>query len=115
MNHKNDPTTQRDSITALLGQIADNATAVFHDEIAFVIQKIREKIRAAHSGILTVATGAVICFGAFMSLCAALFIGLSAYMALVFAALVTGAVLALIGVFIAVIGYRQVKKSILKT
>ena|SRR3989339_496719 len=115
MNHKSDPATQRESFTELLGQLANNATAVFHDEIEFVIQKIREKIRAVHSGVLTVATGAVICFTAFMSLCVALFIELTAYMAPVFAALVTGAVLALIGVVIAFIGYKQLKKSIPKT
>jgi VIT1/CCC1 family predicted Fe2+/Mn2+ transporter len=49
-----------------------------------------------------------------MSFCAALIIGLSSYMAPVMAALVTGAALALIGVVIAVIGYRRLKKSIFK-
>jgi len=115
MNNKNDLTTQHESFTELLGQLANNATAVFHDEIELVAQRIREKVRAVHSGVLTVATGAVICFAAFMSLCAALFIELTSYMAPVFAALVTGAALAFIGGAIAFIGYRQLKKSNLKT
>jgi VIT1/CCC1 family predicted Fe2+/Mn2+ transporter len=80
-----------------------------------VIQGIREKGRAVRSGVLTVVAGAVISFGAFLSLCAALIIGLASYMAPVIAALVTGAALALIGVVIAFIGYKQLKKSILKT
>jgi hypothetical protein len=110
-----DPTIQRESFTELLGQLVNNATAMFHDEIELVIQGIREKVRAVRSGVLTVATGAVISFAAFMSLCAALIIGLTAYMAPVIAALVTGAALALIGLVIVFIGYKQLKKSILKT
>jgi VIT1/CCC1 family predicted Fe2+/Mn2+ transporter len=110
-----DPTTQRESFTELLGELANNSAAVVHDEIELVIQGIREKVRAVRSGVLIVATGAVISFAAFMSLCAALIIGLTSYMAPVIAALVTGAALALMGVVIAFIGYKQLKKSILKT
>jgi VIT1/CCC1 family predicted Fe2+/Mn2+ transporter len=109
------PTTQRESFTELLGELANNSAAVVHDEIELVIQGIREKVRAVRSGVLIVATGAVISFAAFMSLCAALIIGLTSYMAPVIAALVTGAALALMGVVIAFIGYKQLKKSILKT
>jgi len=110
-----DPTTQRDSFTELLGQLAGNLAAVVHDEIQLVVQGIREKVRAVLRGVLTVATGAVITFVAFLSLCAALIIGLTSYMAPVIAALVTGAALALIGVVIAFIGYKQLKKSTLIT
>jgi len=110
-----EPATQRESFTELLGQLAKNSAAVVHDEIELVIQRIRETVRAARSGVLLVATGAAISFAAFMSLCAALIIGLTSYMAPVIAALVTGAAFALIGVVIAFIGYKQLKKSILKT
>ena len=106
------PATQRESITELLGQLVANAAAVFHDEIELVIQRIQEKVRVVRSGVLTVATGAIISFAAFMSLCAALIIGLSSYMAPVNAALVTGAALALIGVGIVFIGYKKLKKSV---
>ena len=109
-----DPTSQRESFTELLGQLANNSAAVVHDEIELVIQGIREKVRAVRSGVLTVAIGAVISFAAFMCLCAALIIGLTSYIAPVIAALVTGAALALIGIVIAFIGYGQLKKSILK-
>jgi VIT1/CCC1 family predicted Fe2+/Mn2+ transporter len=109
-NHK----AQRESFSELLGQLASHSAAVVHDEIELVIQGIREKVTAVRRGVLTVLTGAVISFGAFMSLCAAVIIGLTSYMAPVLAALVTGAALSLIGVVIGVIGYRQMKKSILK-
>ena len=110
-----DTTTQRDSFSELLGQLANKSAAVVHDEIRLVIQVIREKAAAARRGVLTIVTGAVISFAAIMSLCAAVIIGLTYYMAPVMAALVTGATLALIGVVIAFIGYKQLKKSILKT
>ncbi len=109
------PTTQRESFTELLGQLANNPAAVFHDEIELVIQRIREKVRVVRSGVVTVAAGAIISFAAFMSLCAALIIELTFYMTPVMASLATGAALALIGVVIVFIGYKQLKKSIQKT
>ena len=112
---KQEPTTQRESFTELLGQLANNSATVVHDEIELVIQRIREKMRAVRNGILTVAIGAVVSFVAFLSLCAALIIGLTPYMAPVIAALATGTALALVGVIIAFIGYKQLKKSIRKT
>jgi len=109
-----DPATQRESLTELLKQLANNSAGVVHNEIELVIQGIREKERAVRSGVLIVATGVVISFAAFLSLSAALFIELTAYMDPVIAALVTGVVLAFIGVVIAFIGCRQLKKSFLK-
>jgi hypothetical protein len=105
-----DLTTQRESFTELLGQLATHSAAVVHDEIELVIQGVREKARAVRSGVLTVATGAAIGFSAFLSLCAALIIGLTSYMAPVIAALVTGGALALIGVVIVFIGFKQLKQ-----
>jgi VIT1/CCC1 family predicted Fe2+/Mn2+ transporter len=112
--HK-DPATQRESFTDLLGQIASNSAAVVHDEIELVKQGIREKMRVVRSGVLTLATGAAIGFAAFLSLCAAMIIGLTSYMAPLMAALVTAAALAFIGVVIAFIGFKQLKQSTLKT
>ena len=118
MNNKGvnkDSTTQRESFIELLGQLANNSAAVVHDEIELVIQGVREKVRAVRSGLLIIAIGVVIGFGALMSLCAAVIIGLTYFLVPVMAALVTGAALALIGGIIAFIGYKQLKKSILKT
>ena len=110
-----DPASQRESFAELLVQLANNLSAVVHDEIELVIQGVREKVRSVRSGVLKIATGAAISFAAFMSLCAALIIGLTSYMAPVMAALVTGAALAFIGVIIAFIGFKLLKQSILKT
>ncbi|MDY0213222.1 MAG: phage holin family protein [Desulfuromonadaceae bacterium] len=107
-----DPTTQRESFTQLLGQLAHNSAAVVHDEIELVIQRIREKVKISRSGVVMVVTGVVISFAAFLSLCAALIIGLTSYMNPVIAALTTGVALAFIGIVIVLIGYRQLKKAI---
>lgn len=105
-----DPTTERESFGELLGQLAKNSAAVVHDEIQLVIQGIREKVKAALSGVLLIVTGVVISVAAFMCLCAASIIGLTSYMEPVMAALVTAVALALVGVVIVTIGYRLLKK-----
>lgn len=110
-----DTTTQRESISELLEKLAKNSAVVVHDEIELVIQGAREKMRAVRIGVLTIATAAVIGLAAFFSICAALIIGLTSYMDPVIAAFVTGAALGLISVVTAFIGYKQLKKAILKT
>ncbi|MBI4965323.1 MAG: phage holin family protein [Desulfobacterales bacterium] len=104
-------TPVRESFTELLGQLANSSAAMVHDEIELLIQGIREKVRAVRGAVFTIAIGAVIGLAACMSLCAAMIIGLTSYMAPVFAALVTGATLAIVGIAIAFIGYRQLKKT----
>ncbi|MBF0205171.1 MAG: phage holin family protein [Desulfamplus sp.] len=104
------PATERESFTELLGQLASNSSTMVHDEIELVIQGIREKARDVRSGVLTVATGFVIIFAAFIFFCVALFIKLTSYMPLLIAALVTGVILASTGVIIVFIGYIQLKK-----
>ena len=110
-----DTTTPRDSFSELLGQLADNSATVVHDEIELVIQGIREKMTAGRSGVITVFIGAGIGFVAFMCLCAALIVGLTSYMTLIMASLVTGVALSLVGGIIVFIGYRKLKKSMTNT
>lgn len=113
MNNKSvnkDAAAENESFTELLVQLAKSSSVVVHDEIELVIQRIRETIKAARNGILLIAIGAVIGFAAFMCLCAALIIGLTSYMSPVFAALVTGSALAIVGVAIAFSGFKQLKK-----
>jgi hypothetical protein len=108
-------TPVRESFTELLGQLASSSAAMVHDEIELLIQGIREKVRAVRGAVFTIAIGAVIGLAACMSLCAAMIIGLSSYMAPIMAALVTGSALALVGIAIAFIGYKRLKKTIDRT
>jgi uncharacterized membrane protein YqjE len=106
------PKTEIITFTGLLGQLANNLATLIHDEIELITQGVREEVGVLRRGVLIVAIGAVISFAGFLSLCAALIIGLTYYMSPVSAALVTGAALALIGVVFAYIGYKQLQKSI---
>jgi len=114
MNNKEtnkEPVSSRDSFVELLGQLAKNSAAVVHDEIDLLTQGVREMVQAKLRSALTLAVGAVILFSAFLSLCAALIIGLSYYMTYFVAALATGTTLTLIGVVVVFIGYEQLKKA----
>ena len=107
-----DASTQRDSFSELLGHLANQSASVIHSEIELVERGILEKAKAARRGVLTVLAGTLAGFGAFLCFTAACIIGLTSYMSPCMAALVTGTALASIGVLIAFIGYRQVKKAI---
>ena len=114
MNNKvfnQEPATGRESFSELLGDLSRNSAALVRDEIQLVIERIREKVKTALRGVLLIVTGAAISFAAFICLCAALIIGLTAYMSPAIAALVTGVGFALVGVVIAFVGYRHVKKA----
>ena len=107
---KQDPTTERESFSELVGQLAKNTAAVVRDEIQLVIQGIREKVRTVSTAILMAAIGVVVIVSGFLSLCAALIIWLTSYMTPAMAALITGVALAFIGVVIVFIGYKRLKK-----
>lgn len=109
MSNKVDPTTQRESFTELLEQLAKNSASIVHNEIELFIQRIREMVNGILSGVLLIVIGAVICFAALMCLCAALIIGLTYYVSPVIAALVTGVAFALFGIVIIFIGYKKLK------
>lgn len=109
MNNKVDPTTQRESFTELLEQLAKNSASIVHNEIELFIQRIREMTNGILSGVLLIVIGAVISLAALMCLCAALIIGLTYYVSLVIAALVTGVAFALFGTAIIFIGYKKLK------
>jgi hypothetical protein len=104
------PAAGRESFTDLLRQLAGNLTALIHNEIELIAQGVREKVRHIRGGVLLIAVGTVIGFAAILCLCAAAIIGLSQYMAPVSAALVTAAACALIGVCIALTGYKLLQK-----
>jgi hypothetical protein len=104
--------TQRESLIALLRQLASNSVALVRDELELVTHGVHDKVRAVSSGLFTVAAGAAIGFAAFLSLCAALIIELTSYMTPVNAALVTAAALALLGIVIVVAGFSKLKRKI---
>lgn len=112
MNNKADPTTQRESFSELLEQLAKNSAAVVHNEIELFTQRIREMVDGILSGVLLVVIGAVISIAALMCLCDALIIGLTSYVSPFIAALITGVAFALFGIIIFFIGYSKLKAGL---
>jgi ABC-type transporter Mla maintaining outer membrane lipid asymmetry permease subunit MlaE len=106
-----DPAAGRESFSELLGRLFKYSAVMVHDEIELVTQGIREKVRNIRNAAFTVAAAVFISFAAFLSLCAALIIKLTSYMAPVYAALITAAALAFVGVVIGLTGYTQLTKS----
>jgi hypothetical protein len=107
-----DPEAGHESFSELLGQLFKYSAVMVHDEIELVTQGIREKVTNIRNAALTVAAAVFLSFAAFLSLCAALIIELTSYIAPVYAALITAAGLAFVGVVIGFIGYTQLKKSL---
>ena len=105
-----DAAAQNESFTELLAQLAKSSAVMVHDEIELVIQRVHEFVKTSRNGVVLIVTGSVIGFAAFLCLCAALIIELTSYMSLLHAALVTGVALAVVGIVIAFIGYRKLKK-----
>lgn len=101
----------RASFLMLVGELVNNSVALVRDEIALVIQSAREKMGAVRRALLLLAVGAIISLAAFLCLCAALIIGLTAVMSPLLAALMVGTALALSGTIIGFVGYRLLKKQ----
>lgn len=104
----------RESFGELLGQLANNSAALVRDEIALAKQEMSEKISSFQSGVITTAIGGVIALLGVLALVAAAIIGLAHYMDAGLAALIVGAVLALIGGIIAMSGIGRLKRTSLK-
>ncbi len=103
-------TAQEKSLTDLIGQLAEHSADVVRDEISLAKREMRENLERMQTGVIRLAIGSVIAVIALMSLCAALVIGLSYYMSLFTAALITGIGLLVIGGVIAYSGIYFFKK-----
>jgi hypothetical protein len=106
--------TQRESISELLVELANNSAALIRDELTLAKQEIREKLSAFQSGFIMIAIGVVIGLIALITLCAAAVIALAAYVGAWQAALIIGAILALTAGVAALVGLQWLKQTSLK-
>lgn len=106
--------TQRESISELLVELANNSAALIRDELTLAKREIREKLSAFQSGLIVIAIGAVIGLVALITLCAAAVIALAAYVGAWQAALIMGAILALSAGVTASVGLQLLKRTSLK-
>lgn len=105
---------QRESFGELLGELANNSAALVRDEIELAKQEMTEKVSGLRSGAITLAIGGLISFVALLTLTAAAVAGLAHVMDTGLAALLVGAVLAVIGGSIAFMGIGRLKRTNLK-
>jgi len=105
---------QRESFGELLGQLVSHSASLVRDEVKLAKQEMLEELLSFKSGAITLVIGAALVWIALLTLCAAVVMGLSAFMGPGMAALATGAGLAVIGGVIAFVGFRQLKKTTLK-
>ncbi|HKA22999.1 MAG TPA: phage holin family protein [Blastocatellia bacterium] len=104
----------RESFGELLGQLANNSSALVRDEIQLAKQEMSEKFIRLRSAIIVVTAGAFIGYLATLALIAAAVIGLATYVGAGYAALIIGAALAIIGGITVLIGVSQIKRTSLK-
>ena len=105
---------QRETLTALIGDLANQSASLVRDEVALAKQEVTEKVLSLCSPVMMIALGAFVGLIAALALCAAAIAGLAEYMATWLAALIVGGVLALIAGIIAFTGLGQIKRMNLK-
>jgi hypothetical protein len=106
---------QRESISELLGELANKSAALIRDELTLAKQEVREKVSAFQLGLIVIAIGAVIGLVALITLCAAVVIALATYVGAWQAALIIGAILALTAGVTASVGLQRLKRTSLKS
>ena len=106
---------QRESISELLGELANKSAALIRDELTLAKQEVREKLSAFRVGLVVVAIGAVIGLVALITLCAAVVMALAAYVGTWQAALIIGVILALTAGVTALVGLQRLKRTSLKS
>jgi hypothetical protein len=106
--------SQKDSITELIGDLANQSAGLVRDEVALAKQEVSEKLVSLRSAVVTLAIGGFVGLVGAFALAAAAIAGLANYMELWQAALVVGGGLALLAVIVGVVGLGQLKRVNLK-
>jgi len=104
----------RESFGELLGQLANNSSALVRDEIELAKREMSEKITRLRSAIIVVTAGAFIGYLAILALITAAIICLSNYVGPGNAALIMAGILVIIGGVTVYIGVSQIKRTNLK-
>ena len=112
MNPASCEALKRESISELLGRLADSSAALVRDEIELVKQQGREKLKDLRNGIIMASIGLVFVLGACGSIFAAFAIWLSRIMPPGSAAATNALALAVIGGILLYLGIRQLKKPV---
>jgi hypothetical protein len=105
---------QGDSLTDLIGDLANQSAGLVRDEVALAKQEISEKLLSLRSAVMVIAFGAFVGLIATLALVAAGIAGLAEHMELWKAALLVGGGLTLIAAIVVSVGLGHLKRVHLK-
>ena len=103
-----------ESLTELLGNLANQSASLVRDEVALAKQELSEKLISFRSSVILLSAGAFVGLLAAMALCAAAIAALSRYVDVWLSSLCVGAALAVVAGIVISTGLRQLKKVNLK-
>jgi hypothetical protein len=105
---------KQESLTELIGDLANQSASLVRDEIALAKQEIQEKLLGFRAPLVVIALGAILTVIATLALSTALIAGLSLYLPVWQAALLVGGVFALIAGITLATGISHLKGVNLK-
>jgi hypothetical protein len=105
-----------DNSTALglIRHFMDELTTLFRQEVALVTSEVTGALGRLTAGLLSIATGGAVLFAGFLVLLAAAVLGLANVVAPWLAALIVGAVVAVSGLIMILVGRKAADPSVLK-
>lgn len=103
-----------ESLTELLGDLANQSASLVRDEVALAKQELNEKLHSFRSTVVVLAAGAFVGLLASLSLCAAAIAGLSVYLEVWMAALLVGVLLTVVAGIVISRGLAHLKQASLK-
>ena len=100
-----------ESAGGLLGRLIDDVSQLFRNEIALARAEVRESVGKAKAGIGAVAVGGAVLLVGALALVAALILGLAEVVEPWLAALIVGAIFAVVGYVMLQAGKRKLEPS----
>ena len=105
---------KEESLTELIGDLANQSAGLVRDEIALAKQEIQEKLLAFRASLIVIALGSVFALIATLAFSTALIAGLAVYLPVWQAALIVGGVFAIIAGLVVSTGIARLKQVSLK-
>jgi len=104
----------RESLTELLGELANESSALVRDEIELAKQEINERIVGLKAGAVLTAAGSGVALLGLLSLTAAAVIALAQVVGFLYSALIIGVALLVIGGIVISLGVSRLKQTSLR-
>ena len=104
----------RESLTELLGELANESSALVRDEIELAKQEMNERIVGLKAGAVLTAAGSSVALLGLLSLTATAVIALAQVVGFLYSALIIGVALLVIGGIVISLGVSRLKQTSLR-